>query len=65
MNYARPTFEQITSGNHAEHDLLHARLSAMPPQRVKWFLHQLHLHQKLNAADLAYWLGALQIDPSL
>lgn len=65
MTYARPSFEQITSGNHPEHDATHQRLSAMPPQRAKWFLNQLHLHQKISAADLSFWLGTLQIDPSL
>lgn len=65
MNLTRPTFEQITNGETGGFDATHARLSAMPPQRAKWFLNQLHLYGKISAADLAYWLGTLKIDPSL
>ena len=62
MNYARPTLATI---GDPEHDATMEHLSAMPAARAKFYLNSLHLEQKITAADLAYWLGALEIDPSL
>lgn len=54
--------DRILSG---ETDLVHQRLRKMPPRQAKFYLNELHLEGRISAADYAYWLDALDIDPSL
>ena len=38
---------------------------ALRPQQLKWYLNNQHLHGKITAFELDYWLRYFNVDPSL